>query len=139
MRTANLEHRKNARYSRPEKMMAPGAMIETTTNSHVGIFSFSIYGYCSDKSTSENGRLYGSLSANPPPIAAIAIIIIQSKRYEATSRLAGIQLRTRIFAVQLRTSALHQKDRKQLYPKQGSRQCRKEKARFLIRKGRRPH
>ena len=65
------------------------------------------------------------------------IIIIQSKRYEATSRLAGIQLRTRIFAVQLRTSALHQKDRKQLYPKQGSRQCRKEKARFLIRKGRR--
>lgn len=53
--------------------MIPGATIEATSSNHVGIVSLGTYGYCIDRSTRENGRLYGSVSAKPPPIAAMAL------------------------------------------------------------------
>jgi hypothetical protein len=53
--------------------MAPGAMMDATRRSQVGMFSSSTYGYWIDRSTREKGRLYGELTAKAPPTAAMAL------------------------------------------------------------------
>lgn len=59
--------------------MAAGAMSETTTRSHVGIISLVWYGYDIERSTGEKGRRKGSTYSQPPAMAAMAMMTIQSK------------------------------------------------------------
>lgn len=61
------------------KTMAAGAMRDTTTRSHVGIISLVWYGYDMSRLTGEKGRLNGSTYSQPPAMAAMAMMTIQSK------------------------------------------------------------
>ena len=58
------------------KMMPAGITSETSTSSHVGIVSLCWKGYEMLRSTGEKGRLYGKMYSQPPPTAAMALLVV---------------------------------------------------------------